>query len=35
MAKLPDLRSKNADASKNQEVCHVIQISFKSPSGEV
>ena len=33
--KLADLEWKNADASRNEEVRHVIQISFKSPLGKV
>ena len=35
MAKFADLRWKDADVRRNQEVCHVIQRSFESPLGKV
>ena len=35
IAKLADLQWKNADASRDQELRHVIQISVKFPLGKV
>ena len=35
IAKLADFQQKNADASRTQGVCHVIQIFFRSSLGKV
>ena len=35
MAKFPDFRWKNADASGSQGMCHVIHIYLESPLGNV
>ena len=35
IAKVFDFQWANADASRTQEVCHVIYISFRSSLGEV
>ena len=35
IAKFADFRLKNADVSRNQGVCHVIHIFFRSSLGKV